>query len=223
MKQRTRDVGARLGSVQGPGTSAELWYACVGDHVNEVERFSREFLSDVESARVHEYRSPGSAERYVVTRSLVRLVLGAHLNRAPRDVPVSRTDTGKPVIAGGVHFNVSHSGELILLGLCEDRPIGVDVERKRDVQRVDLMVARWLDEAERQQFDSLTSRGLTTSDAFLRVWSLKEARLKALGVGIAGSAGAPLDTVVVRALDELLDDLALDGVDAGYVGAVAFA
>jgi 4'-phosphopantetheinyl transferase len=172
---------------------------------------------------VHEYRNPGSAERYVVTRSLVRLVLGAHLQIAPRDVPVSRTDTGKPVIAGGVHFNVSHSGELVLFGLCEDRPIGVDVERKRDVQRVDLLVNRWLDEVERQQFERLISRGLTASDAFLRVWSLKEARLKALGVGIAGSAGAPLHTVVAHALDELLDDLSVGDREAGYVGAVAFA
>src|SRR5438093_2845083 len=223
MGKRTRDVGARLGSIRGPDTSAALWYACVGDHVNEVERFSREFLSDVESARVHEYRSPGSAERYVVTRSLVRLVLGAHLQIAPRDVPVRRTDTGKPVIAGGVHFNVSHSGELILFGLCQDRPIGVDVERKRDVQRVDLLVARWLDEPEQAQFARLTSQGLAASDAFLRIWSLKEARLKALGVGIAGSAGAPLHSVVVHALDDLLDNLAVAGVTADYVGAVAFA
>ena len=170
-----------------------------------------------------QYRSRAAAERYVVTRSLVRIVLSAQLGIAPREIPVSRTDMGKPVVAEGVHFNVSHSGDLILLALCAERAVGVDVERKRDVGKVQSLTARWLTDGERGSFDRLRSLGATESEAFLRIWSLKEARLKALGVGISGVLGAEQRSVDAIPLDSLLDSLAGEHVGQGYVGAVAFA
>ncbi len=197
----------------------------MGDHAGDVERFSREFLSQEERERLHFYRSPGAAERYVLTRSLVRIVLGDHLGETPRDVRVSRTEMGKPVISGAdhVHFNVSHSGELILLALCGTRPVGVDVERRREVARVQKLVERWLTDRERREMAAHTQRGAGASEAFLRIWSLKEARLKALGVGISGAGGAPLDSVEAQSLDHLLEALPARPDEPGYVGALAFA
>jgi len=217
------DVGARLGTVSSPHAVADVWFAWVGDHARDVDRFSREYLSGEESARLPEYRVREAAERYVVTRSLVRIVLSEHLGVPPRDIRVSRTEAGKPVVAEGVHFNVTHSGDLILMALSASRPVGVDVERKREVARVEALVARWLTDAERSELTRLTTRGATPSDAFLRTWSLKEARLKALGVGISGALRAPIQTVDVQPLDDLLEPLAVQRRDQGYVGALAFA
>lgn len=219
------DVGNRLGRVTSPAGngSAEVWFAWVGDHTHEVDQFSRDYLSAEESARLGEYRSRDAAERYVVTRSLVRSVLSEQLGLGPRDIRVSRTDTGKPVVAEGVHFNLSHSGDLILLALTSERAVGVDVERRRDVARVHALTKRWLSESERRQFDQLRALGASDSDAFLRIWSLKEAQLKALGVGISGASTAPLQAVHVIPLDNLLDALSGPHVGNGYVGAVAFA
>ncbi len=197
--------------------------ARVGEHAHDVERLGRDCLSDDERAHLVLYRSGEAAERYVVTRSLVRAVLADHMGLAPRAIRVSRTDTGKPIVAEGVHFNVSHSGDLILLALCEERAVGVDVERRREVPRVQALTERWLSTAERVEVARLLDRGATESEAFLRIWSLKEARLKALGVGISGAARAPLEGVDVRPLDDLLDPIAGDRHGHGYVGAVAFA
>ena len=219
------DVGACLGTIEAPsaGGSAEIWFAWIGDHARDVERYSRDYLSPVERTRLTEYRGREAAERYVVTRSLVRIVLGTRLGVAPRDVAVSRTDTGKPIVAAGAHFNVSHSGDLVLLALSADRPIGVDVERRRDVSRVPALSQRWLTPTERRDFERLCTSGTPESDAFLRVWSLKEAQLKALGVGIRGAASARLENVSVLPLDHLLDSLSGPHVGTGYVGALAFA
>jgi 4'-phosphopantetheinyl transferase len=219
------DVGACLGTVDAPSTggSAEVWFAWVGDHAHDVDRYSRDYLSQFERSRLSEYRGREAAERYVVTRSLVRIVLGGRLGVAPRDVEVSRTDMGKPIVAARAHFNVSHSGDLILLALSADRPVGVDVERRRDVSRVPALSQRWLTHAERGDFERLRSNGMPESDAFLRVWSLKEAQLKALGVGIRGAASARLQDVDVLPLDHLLDALSGPHVGSGYVGALAFA
>jgi 4'-phosphopantetheinyl transferase len=202
---------------------ADIWCARVGEHADDVDRLGRDYLSDDECARLDLYRSDEAAERYVVTRSLVRIVLSEHLGVAARDVRVSRTDTGKPVIAEGIHFNVSHSGDLILLALSEQRAVGVDVERRREVPRVRALTARWLSEAERVDVARLLAAGASDSEAFLRIWSLKEARLKALGVGISGASRAPLDDVHALPLDHLLDPIAGDRYGQGYVGAIAFA
>jgi 4'-phosphopantetheinyl transferase len=194
----------------------------VGDHAKDVDRFSRDCLSDDERGHLGRYRSRDAAERYVVTRSLVRGVLGERLGVPARDLRVSRTDTGKPIVAEGVHFNVSHSGDLILVALSSRRAIGVDIERRREVERVDAMTRRWLDVAERREMGRLETSGVSRSDAFLRVWSLKEARLKALGVGISGASGAQLHTVYAEPLDPLLATLEHKRGES-YVGAVAFA
>ena len=101
------------------------------------------------------------------------------------------------------------------------RAVGIDIERRREVKRVAALIARWLSEAEQREVEALHAGGASESDAFLRVWSAKEARLKALGVGIAGSNVADVTRVAAVALDELL---AKAGANAsGYVGAVAFA
>ena len=219
-------VGRCLGTVAAPsggGVGAEIWCALVGEHVEALDRYSGEYLTDEERERLLRYRSRAAAERYVVTRSLVRLVLADRLGRAPRDVPVNRTDTGKPIVTGGVHFNVSHSGDLILLGVSDQRDIGIDVERRRSIPRVSALVLRWLDPVERDEVARLVGDGSTDSDAFLRVWSVKEARLKALGVGIGGQSRAgELRRVEVSALDALLQTIPTSD-DEGYVGAVAFA
>lgn len=215
-------MGERLGIIATGDSRAEIWLAWVGDHVRDVDDFSRRYLSEHECERLDAYRSRAAAERYVVTRSLVRTVLGAHTGVAPRDLRVRLTPTGKPE-AEGVHFNVTHSGEVVLLAVSDDRPVGVDVERRRDVARVQALIDRWLTPDERRELTMLQSRGLDDSEAFLRVWSLKEARLKALGVGISGAGGARLSDVVAQTLDELLDPLTRGGDERGYVGAVAFA
>ena len=214
-------VGAYVGTARSAHASADLWAARVGEHVGDVETYGRLLLSPDEQRRLAAYRSRESAERYVVTRALVRVVLGARLGVDPCDVVISHTDRGKPVLAESLQFNVSHSGDLILLAVSADRAVGVDVERRRDVERVQALVARWLTPDERDQVARIAESGLAVSEAFLRVWSLKEARLKALGVGIAGAAGARLDQVDAVPLDEVLEPLASD--DVAFVGAVAFA
>src|SRR5205085_9792868 len=133
---------------------------------------------------------------------------------------VQHTDTGKPVIAGNCHFNVSHSVNLIVLAVGERRAIGVDVERVRNVPRVEALARRWLTVPERAELQRQTQSGLSESDAFLRVWSLKEAHLKALGVGISGASDPLLQQTEVRSLDHLLGRLERRAGERGYVGAL---
>lgn len=220
---RSSEVGEHLGTVSAAAATADIWFAWVGGHAHDVDRFSRDYLSADEIAHLGGYRIREAAERYVVTRSLVRTILSARLGIRARDIRVSRTDTGKPIVTEGVHFNVSHSGDLIVLALCDHRPVGVDIERRRDVAKVQALSDRWLTEAERQEFKGLRDLGAGDSDAFLRIWSLKEARIKAVGVGISGASSLRLDAIEAVPLDRLLDTPGAQRNNQRYVGAIAFA
>lgn len=216
------EAASRLGTVRAPTTgAADVWFARVGDHVVDVDRFSQDYLSDEERERVRAYRSRETAERYVVTRSLVRCVLSEALGVAPAEVPVIRTGTGKPVVSG-VHFNVSHSGDLVLVAVSGEREVGIDLERRREVPRVEALIERWFTRDEREDVGRRIANGAELSEAFLRVWSFKEARLKALGVGISGASSASYRAVDAVPLDDLLDQLTAPD-EPGYVGALAFA
>ena len=216
-------LASRLGTVRAPTNgAADVWFARVGEHAPAVDRLSAEFLPAQEREKVGTYRSRDTAERYVVTRSLVRCVLSKELGVAPRDVPIGLTETGKPYLPNRIRFNVSHSGDLVLLAVSGQRDVGVDLERRRSLARVDALIERWLTVDEREDVGRRLANGAALSDAFLRVWSFKEARLKALGVGIAGAASASFRAVDAVPLDDLLEQIAGSN-DAGYVGALAFA
>jgi 4'-phosphopantetheinyl transferase len=195
----------------------------VGANVAAVDDLTSRVLSAPERERLARYRSAAAAARYVITRSLVRLVLSDRLSLPASEVRIGQTDFGKPVVADALHFNVSHSGDLVLLALSADRAVGIDVERRRGVERVSALVERWLTSDEQRAVAERVDAGADLSDAFLRVWSLKEARLKALGVGIANAAHADIDAVSVLPLDGLLERLDPGTESEGYIGAVAFA
>jgi len=215
------DVGSHLGAVRTRTAEADVWFAWVDEHAAAVDRLAMDVLSAAERERTAGYRNIEAAGRYVITRTLVRRVLGERLGVAPRDVRIRVTDMGKPVVSDDIHFNVSHSGDLIMMALSGDRAVGIDVERRREVGRAGALIARWLTLVEQREVAAWITAGLTESDAFLRVWSVKEARLKAVGVGISGANTADLTDVVAVGLDDLLSAGPRDA--AGYVGAVAFA
>jgi 4'-phosphopantetheinyl transferase len=216
-------IGVRLGEIAADGGTAEIWYAWVAANVGAIEDLTASVLSAGERERLGRYRDASAAARYVVTRALVRSVLADRMAMSAADVPISQTDFGKPVVAGAVHFNVSHSGDLVLMAISADRAVGIDVERRRTVDRVAALVARWLTSPEQASVAERMAAGADPSDAFLRVWSLKEARLKALGVGIGNAPADGVDDVAAVPLDAMLARLHGGDAPEGYIGAVAFA
>lgn len=219
---RAADVGVFLATVVGRRSSAEIWYAQISERGHDVARIASDCLSREEQSRVAAYRSREAAERYVLTRALVRLVLSERLQAAPADLRLGRTDAGKPTVHG-LHFNLSHSGDLIVLAINERQDVGVDVERRRLVERVDALVHRWLTAEERSDLAKEIADGVEQSESFLRVWSRKEARLKALGVGISGAQTARAHDVECVTLEPHFEKLRPSRDANGYVGALAFA
>lgn len=97
---------------------------------------------------------------------------------------------GKPVFRdkAEVHFSISHAGGAAVLAF-GDRPSGVDIEY---VKRADMKVAKRFFRQEEYEY-ILGQEEAGRADAFCRIWTGKEAVVKASGKGLS----MPLDSFSV--------------------------
>lgn len=129
-------------------------------------------LADDERQRAR--RLCAHRETYIRSRALLRCVLAARMGMRHDAVRFLYNEAGKPRAEGAPHFNVAHSGGGILMALA-DAELGIDLEAHapRDVHG---FARLYFSPAERAAADSLV--------AFYRIWTRKEAVMKACGMGI---------------------------------------
>ena len=144
-----------------------------------------ELLSRDEIERADRFRVDRPRRVFVASRAALRRTLGRELECDPRAIVFSIGCHGKPRIAPDcdLHFNLSHSGSTIALGIAHGVEIGVDIEE------VTRSVA----------FEDLADRFFAVSEAaavrsscpharrrlFFHFWTAKEAVLKATGSGLS--------------------------------------
>ena len=94
----------------------------------------RRILSADEMARADGLCFKQDRRNFILIRSVLRTLLGRYLGLAPGRLRFRYGLHGKPALdlsSEGLHFNVSHSGNLALLAFARGREVGVDVERMR--------------------------------------------------------------------------------------------
>lgn len=82
-----------------------------------------------------------------------------------------------------ISFNVSHSGNHGLIALAAEGRLGIDVEEPVDKRNLDGLIEMVMGPDERAQLSSL--RGIERLRLFYRIWTCKEALIKALGTGFS--------------------------------------
>lgn len=166
----------RIPLVSGPDADPE-------EYPPELE----DILDDDERERARRGREPGMRRRFVVSHAAVRSILGARLGRAPASLCFTRGRWGKPRLAqeAGPHFSLSHSGELALLALAS-RPVGVDVERSRAGLDTMRLATRFFPAEECAWVARDGHR------AFARLWTRKEACVKAAGGRLTQGMALPV-------------------------------
>jgi phosphopantetheinyl transferase len=141
-------------------------------------------LDPVEHRRAMRLIMPEQRRAYVFARTMLRVVLGTYMSVDPAMLRFAMTAAGKPYLPGQrLRFSLSHSGDGVLLALVNWNEVGVDLEsidRKIDI---DVLEGASLSEAERSGIDAMDQPGRRRS--ILRIWTRKEALLKAEGSGLA--------------------------------------
>lgn len=161
-----------------------IWQASVADVIAQEGDISA-CLTAEEQARAARFVVPGARDAFCAARFMLRQVLADYLSCSPAAVRFVFGPEGKPgLAASGCHFNLSHSGDLILLGINAEHPVGIDVE-KIDLHRpVDCLVHRFFSAQEAASYKAYSSKD-ERHMAFYQGWTRKEAVLKAIGCGLS--------------------------------------
>ena len=143
------------------------------------------YLAGDERQKAADFLFDGDRERFVVSRGVLRVLLGCYLSRHPGSLGFGYNAYGKPNLAGdfGIRFSTSHSHGLVLFAFARDRDVGVDVERVRADLGLEEIAARWFSPREIATLHS--PRNGLREEAFFACWTRKEALAKAEGKGLA--------------------------------------
>jgi 4'-phosphopantetheinyl transferase len=141
-------------------------------------------LSRGEKNRANRFHRAEHRALFAMTRAILRHLLSKATGVAADKIAFGEGPYGKPYLVGtnGPHFNVSHSRSFALIGFSDSRDIGVDIEFMR-AAGADLDLARsFFSAAEYRSLEGLANGMLLSS--FYKIWTCKEAVLKACGAGI---------------------------------------
>lgn len=170
-----------------PMDSVALWY--VGTELSEDRLAACEsVLSEEERLRANSFHFEKDRRQYVVARGSLRHLLGALLGIEAGGIEFAYGRFGKPLLKleerGGeaFHFNLAHSGTHILIGVSPNLEIGVDLEALSPGEvRMAPLVRNICTPSEAAWVEGL---GVLEKElALSRLWTAKEAILKAIGSG----------------------------------------
>lgn len=147
-----------------------------------------QFLTSEEHARAGKYVNGKKSREFIITRSVLRNVIGHVLNENPKYLDISYTRLGMPVLSrqsgsSAIFFNVSHSYDLALIAVTVEDPVGIDIEKMREDVDHEALSKRFFSETEYS--DIMQYEGQERLRAFFATWTRKESIVKALGTGIA--------------------------------------
>jgi 4'-phosphopantetheinyl transferase len=144
-------------------------------------------LSTDEQTTIARLRIAAKRTEALISRALLRQTLAHFLHTAPQQLTFTTNPHGKPLLKNSpLHFNLSHTGGdpgMVILAVTFDHALGIDIESlNRKIEHEDL-ARRFFTPTE-----SAALLALPTADrhtAFFRIWTRKEALLKATGQGIS--------------------------------------
>jgi 4'-phosphopantetheinyl transferase len=147
-------------------------------------------LSAEEQQRAARFRISEARHRFILARVMLRHQLGQEIGIAPESVFFAAGTHGKPRLdIPGIdqppQFNLTHSGDFVALAIADDE-VGIDIENLRPVTAAQRLAHRFFSPEERKHVFEVD--GEARDRAFLRIWTQKEAYLKATGLGV----GMPL-------------------------------
>ncbi len=148
----------------------------------------RGLLTIDEAEKAARFRFEKDRERFIVTHSLLRKLLAGYTSTSPTQLVFQHNAYGKPALSsyhqeGPLHFNLSHSQDLIVYAFTFIRNIGIDIEYIRTDIEHEQLARHYFSPFERAELQHLPPS--LRQQAFFDCWTRKEAYIKARGLGLS--------------------------------------
>lgn len=147
-------------------------------------------LSRDERLRAERFYFERDRRRFIVTRGMLRIILGQYLAARPDQIQFRYGPHGKPYLAetfgnNWLQFNLAHSHELAMYAFTCGREVGIDLEYICPMPDAERIAAPFFSPREISIWQKLPQHQRLR--AFFNAWTRKEAYLKAIGEGLAQS------------------------------------
>lgn len=155
-------------------------------------------LGAIRGGEIHLWR--GELGGGPAARKALRSVLGRYLAEDPAAVGLRLGPHGKPALAdrrAALRFNLSHSGEALLIAIAWGREVGVDIERIEPRGDIVALARRGLEPTEAAAVEAAPPAARL--EAFYEAWTRREAIGKCFGTGLV--APPPRRGFAVAAID----------------------
>ncbi|KAK8492353.1 hypothetical protein V6N13_035203 [Hibiscus sabdariffa] len=189
-----------------------LWYILPDEVKNSalLNQYS-ELLSPCERESVSRMRGDQLKKRALLARALVRTTIARYQTNCqmnPRSLRFRKNLYGKPEVEWRnednfnpppLHFNISHTSAMIACGVTVNVPIGIDIEEKqrRTKNNIIAFAQRYFSPYEVKVLTAISDPEVQRQE-FIKLWTLKEAYVKALGKGFSA---VPFKTFTIRFRD----------------------
>ena len=146
------------------------------------------WLNDEERGRYEKYLYDGPRRRFALCRAALRAVLCDKLGCGNEQLAFGAFEFGKPFALlhgemAPISFNVSHSGDHGLVAYAQEGWLGVDVEERVARSDLDGLIESALSPVEQAEFAAAGEHA--RFHEFLKLWTIKESLIKAVGLGIS--------------------------------------
>jgi len=194
-----------------PSDTIHLWFCTLHKTIDPAlrERYENIISSD-ETERMERFRFEQHRLIFLIAHVFLREVLSRYMDCSPSSITYRLNPYGKPSLClsadeSGVSFNLSHTDGLVCCAVVKEGDIGVDVESTKQSVSGDEIGERFFSTSESAEMMELESEDVR-NERFCRLWVLKEAYIKAKGMGLS----LPLDLFSFHFLDEKKIDVKFD-------------
>jgi 4'-phosphopantetheinyl transferase len=148
------------------------------------------WLDETERQRAIRFVREQDQQHYVLAHGGLRAILSRYLEVSPCEVSLGRTEAGKPFVTrdarehSAMTFNLSHAHNRALVAVSKAQEVGVDLEWVRSKVDVVNLSERYFAPSEHTVIVQATEA--QRARIFFRYWVVKEAVLKAQGIGLRG-------------------------------------
>lgn len=173
-------------------TELHVWFIKLHE-ISKSINYLKALLTEDEILKASKFRFQKDKNCSVISRGALRLLSGKYLNTNPKTITFKYGDYGKPDynIETELKFNVSHSGNLAVIGFVLNNEIGIDIEQlKYDFEVMDI-VDNYFSQHEIETLKKLPIE--EQIKGFYRCWTRKESFIKAKAKGLS----FPLDSFSV--------------------------
>lgn len=159
-----------------------IWSACLTENEDDLSYFSV-LLSEDEHQRADGLKFTKDKYAFVISRGILRCLLGRYLKEDPHQIDILYGLWGKPCLSSkySLRFNLSHSKDYALYAFTVYDEVGIDLEHIDPSLEVEELAQTILSSQEKSYWEKIDPED--KSSAFFKLWVYKEASLKASGRG----------------------------------------